>query len=553
MAKYTLGLDFGTLSARALLVRTNDGCEIASVAADYAHGVMDKTLPDGTPLGEDWALQIPSDYMEALRVIVPGVLAESGVDAADVIGIGVDFTSCTLLPAKSDGTPLCEQQGFSSEPNAYAKLWKHHAAQKYATIIGKTATERREAFLQRYGGRVSSEAALPKIWQILDESPDVYAAADCILEAGDWLVWQLCGRRVSNAAMAGYKAYWGPVDGYPSVEFLRALNPGLANAYTEKMAAPIVPSGAYAGGLTEKAAAALGLCPGTAVAAAHIDAHVTLPAVKVVRPGQLCAIMGTSTCHILLDRAESVVPGFCGVAADGAVPGYFALEAGQCCVGDHFAWFVDNCVPESYVKEAQTRGLSVHALLTEKMARLVPGESGLLALDWWNGNRSVLVDANLTGLMLGMTLRTTPEEMYRALVEATAYGTRMIVDAYRGAGVPVTEMVAAGGIARKNPTLVQIYADVLRLPIRVGTSKQSGALGSAIFAAAAAGAENGGLASVEEAAERMGAVDSRVYLPKEKAADVYDKLYAEYKTLHDYFGRGENDVMKRLRAIKAGE
>ncbi|MDY3072868.1 MAG: ribulokinase [Eubacteriales bacterium] len=550
--KYTLGLDFGTLSARALLVCTEDGREVASVAADYAHGVMDRALPDGTPLGADWALQVPSDYLEALRRIVPAVLRESGVDAGDVIGIGVDFTSCTVLPAKADGTPLCELGTFSSEPNAYVKLWKHHAAQKYAAVIEETAVRRGEAFLRRYGGRVSSEAALPKIWQILAESPDVYAAADCILEAGDWLVWKLCGRRVANAAMAGYKAYWSPAGGYPSEDFLRALDPGLADAY-RKMAAPVVASGAYAGELTEKAAAALGLKAGTTVTAAHIDAHVTLPAVKVVRPGQLCAIMGTSTCHILLDRAETVVPGFCGVAADGAVPGYYALEAGQCCVGDHFAWFVEHCVPESYTEEARKRGIGIHALLTEKMSKLSPGQSGLLALDWWNGNRSVLVDAELSGLMLGMTLRTTPEEMYRALIEATAYGTRMIVEAYRNAGVPVSEMVAAGGIARKNPALVQIYADVLNMPIRVGASKQSGALGSAIFAAAAAGASKGGMATVEEAAERMGALESRVYTPGKAASAVYEKLYAEYKTLHDYFGRGENGVMKRLRAIAAGK
>ena len=380
----------------------------------------------------------------------------------------------------------------------------------------------------------------------------MYAAADCILEAGDWLVWKLCGRRVANAAMAGYKAYWSPAGGYPSEDFLRALDPGLADAY-RKMAAPVVASGAYAGELTEKAAAALGLRAGTTVTAAHIDAHVTLPAVKVVRPGKLCAIMGTSTCHILLDRAETVVPGFCGVAADGAVPGYYALEAGQCCVGDHFAWFVEHCVPESYTEEARARGIGIHALLTEKMSKLSPGQSGLLALDWWNGNRSVLVDAELSGLMLGMTLRTTPEEMYRALIEATAYGTRMIVEAYRNAGVPVSEMVAAGGIARKNPALVQIYADVLNMPIRVGASKQSGALGSAIFAAAAAGASKGGMATVEEAAERMGALESRVYTPGKAASAVYEKLYAEYKTLHDYFGRGENGVMKRLRAIAAGK
>lgn len=540
MAEYTLGLDFGTLSVRALLADAADGREIASASVDYAHGVMDRELPCGRRLGADWALQDAQDYLDALYAAVPEALAAAGVAKEEVRGIGVDFTSCTVLPAKADGTPLSRL--YPQEPNAYVKLWKHHAAQSYAERIERSAREKRQGFLQRYGGRVSSEAALPKIWQILDESPELYREADCILEAGDWLVWQLTGRRVANAAMAGYKAYWAPAEGYPPPEFLRELAEGLENAYTEKMAAPVVPSGVFAGGLRSETAEKLGLLPGTAVTAAHIDAHVTLAAVKAVRPGILCAIMGTSSCYIILDRAEKVVPGFCGVAADGAIPGYYALEAGQCCVGDHFAWFVENCVPERYMTEAGTRGVGIHELLTEKMERKKPGESGLLALDWWNGNRSVLVDPALSGMILGLSLRTAPEDIYRALIEATAYGARMIVEAYRAAGVEVREMVAAGGITRKNAALMQIYADVLNMPIRVGASGQAGALGSAIFAAAAAEA-----AGVETCAERMGALQSRVFRPSPERAAVYERLYREYERLHDYFGRGENDVMKRLR------
>ena len=545
MSKYTLGIDCGTLSARALLVCVDDGREVATAAMDYPHGVMDKTLPDGKKLGADWALQDAQDYMDCLCTVVPAAVKEAGVAPEDIVGIGVDFTTCTILPAKADGTPLSKLH--PDEPNAYVKLWKHHAAQRYAERIEKLAAERREAFMRRYGGKVSSEAALPKVWQVLDESPALYAEADCFVEAGDWLVWQLTGRRVANAGMAGYKAYWSPTEGYPSRGFLSALDPGLADVFTEKMNAPVIPSGTFAGRLTPEMARKLGLRAGTAVTAAHLDAHVTLPAVKIVKPGTMCMIMGTSCCHITLDDSETVVPGFCGVAADGSVPGFYALEAGQCCFGDHFAWFADNCVPAAYAEEAKARGIGVQELLTEKASQLRPGQSGLLALDWWNGNRSVLVDPLLSGLMVGMTLRTTPEEIYRALIEATAFGTRMIIESFLEKGVKISGVVATGGIARKNALLMQIFADVLNMPLRVGASRQSAALGSAIFAAAASGAA----ASVEEAASRMGALQDGGYEPIPAEAKVYDRLYAEYKRLHDAFGRGENDVMKRLREIAA--
>ena len=284
MSKYTLGIDCGTLSARALLVCAEDGREVATAAMDYPHGVMDKALPDGKKLGADWALQDAQDYMDCLCTVVPAAVKEAGVAPEDIVGIGVDFTTCTILPAKADGTPLSKLH--PDEPNAYVKLWKHHAAQRYAERIEKLAAERREAFMRRYGGKVSSEAALPKVWQVLDESPALYAEADCFVEAGDWLVWQLTGRRVANAGMAGYKAYWSPTEGYPSRGFLSALDPGLADVFTEKMNAPVIPSGTFAGRLTPEMARKLGLRAGTAVTAAHLDAHVTLPAVKIVPVGE---------------------------------------------------------------------------------------------------------------------------------------------------------------------------------------------------------------------------------------------------------------------------
>ena len=359
-------------------------------------------------------------------------------------------------------------------------------------------------FLQRYGGKISSEWMIPKVWQILNEAPEIYEAADQIVEATDWVISQLTGELKRNSCTAGYKAIWHKQDGYPSKEFFKALDPRLENVVEDKLSNNIISIGSKAGEITEKAAKMTGLNPGTAVAVANVDAHVSLPAVGITEPGKLLMIMGTSTCHILLGEEEKVVPGMCGVVEDGVIPGYMGYEAGQSCVGDHFEWFIENSVPESYYEEAKEKGVNIHALLTEKASKLQVGESGLLALDWWNGNRSTLVDADLTGVLIGATLLTKPEEIYRALIEATAYGTRIIVEAFRESGVPVNEVYACGGIAEKNALMMQIYADVLNTEIKISASSQTPALGSAMFGAVAAGGDRGGYDSITDAAKIMG-------------------------------------------------
>ncbi|MEQ2440503.1 ribulokinase [Solibaculum intestinale] len=548
--KYTIGVDFGTLSARAVLLEVPSGREAAAAVYEYPHGVMDEQLPSGRRLPQDWALQNPQDYLEALGHTIPAVLREADVSPDDVIGVGTDFTACTVLPVKADGTPLCFLPQWKDEPHAYVKLWKHHAAQDKANRLNAIAEERGETFLARYGGKISSEWAIPKLWQILDEAPGVYEAMDRFIEAADWIVWQLTGVETRNSCTAGYKEIWSKREGYPSEDFFAALDERLRRVVDEKLSRTISPLGQKAGEITQKAAALTGLNPGTAVAVGNVDAHVCVPAVGIDGPGKLLAIIGTSTCHILMGREERKVPGMCGVVADGVMPGYFGYEAGQSCVGDHFAWFVDNCLPAAYVEDAKAKGQNIHTYLRQKAQRLKPGESGLLALDWFNGNRSVLVDVDLTGLILGMTLQTKPEEIYRALIEATAYGTRMIVETFRENGVPVDEFYASGGISQKDPMAMQIYADVLRMPVRIAGSQQGPALGSAIFAAVAAGKDAGGFADVFDAARRMGKVKEAAYEPVAEHAQVYDRLYTEYKRLHDYFGRGENDVMKRLKALK---
>ncbi len=548
--KAVIGVDYGTLSGRAVLVNAKTGEEIASSVYEYPHGVMDRALWDGTPLGDDWALEHPQDYLDVLQHTIPAVLKEGGVSPEDVIGVGTDFTACTVLPVKADGTPLCFLPEFEHEPHAYVKLWKHHAAQDKANRLNEIARARGEAWLENYGGKISSEWAIPKLWQVLDEAPAVYEAMDRWIEAADWIVWQLCGKETRNSCTAGYKAMWNKKTGYPSDEFFGALDPRLAHAAEEKLSRTVTPLGEKAGEITEEAARLTGLKPGTAVSIGNVDAHVCVPAVGIDGPFKMLAIMGTSTCHIMMGTEEKQVPGMCGVVEDGVLPGYYGYEAGQSCVGDHFAWFIENCLPAAYAEQARKEGKSVHAFLRERAQSLKPGESGLLALDWWNGNRSVLVDVDLTGLMLGMTLQTKPEEIYRALIEATAYGTRMIVENYREHGVPVEEFFASGGISQKDPMMMQIYADVLNMPVKIAGSLQGPALGSAIFASKAAGAAAGGYDDVFEAARAMGRVKDTVYYPVPENAAVYDQLFAEYRTLHDYFGRGANDVMKRLKSLK---
>lgn len=548
---YSIGVDFGTQSGRAVLVEVTTGHEAAIAIKKYTHGVMDRYLPNGqTELPPDWALQYPQDYLEVLLKTIPDVLQQAKVSASQVIGIGIDFTACTMLPIDDHGQPLCLKDEFVDNPHAYVKLWKHHAAQKEANQLNAIAQKRGEDFLKRYGGKISSEWMIPKIWQILNEAPEIYEAADRFMEAADWLILKLTGQEKRNSCTAGYKAIWHKQEGYPSSDFFKALDPRLENLVDDKLKRDIYPIGHKAGNLTAAARQLTGLKAGTAVAVANVDAHVAMPAVGITDPEKMLMIMGTSTCHLVLGEQEKIVPGMCGVVEDGIIPGYMGYEAGQSCVGDHFEWFVNNCLPESYIIEARQKNMDIHHLLTEKASALRVGESGLLALDWWNGNRSVLVDVDLAGMLLGATLQTKPEEIYRALIEATAYGTRMIVETFRKNGVPIRELYAAGGIAEKNSLMMQIYADVSNMSIRISGSSQAPALGSAMFAAVAAGKAAGGYDTIVDAAQVMSKLKDVVYEPIADNVAVYDQLYAEYKTLHDYFGRGENNVMKRLKSLR---
>ncbi|NOV03017.1 ribulokinase [Paenibacillus planticolens] len=551
--KYAIGVDYGTESGRAVLVDLSDGTEVADHVTPYPHNVIDEKLPvSGVKLAYDWALQHPQDYLDVLTRSVPAVVQASGVDPADIIGLGIDFTACTMLPVDTQGQPLCFNPELANNPHSWVKLWKHHAAQDEANQINEIAERRGEAFLPRYGGKISSEWMIAKVWQILNEAPDIYEQTDRFLEATDWVVSQMTGAAeiVRNSCTAGYKAIWHKKDSYPSNEFFKALDPRLEDLTQTKLRGEVVALGTKAGELTESMAKLMGLQPGIAIAVGNVDAHAAVPGVGVVTPGKLVMAMGTSICHMLLGTEEREVEGMCGVVEDGIIPGYLGYEAGQSAVGDIFAWYVEQGVPAYVQAAAEHEGTNVHEWLERRASAYKPGETGLLALDWWNGNRSVLVDTELNGLILGYSLLTRPEEVYRALLEATAFGTRKIVDAFHNNGVEVQELYACGGLPQKNRLLMQIYADVTNREILIADSKQTPALGAAMFGAVAAGAAKGGYDNIVDAAQKMARVRKETFKPVPENVAVYEKLYQEYSKLHDYFGRGENDVMKRLRAIR---
>lgn len=521
--QYAVGLDFGTESARALVVDVTNGRVAGQAIAPYPHGVIDRTLPnDATPLPRDFALQHPQDWLDAAGTACRAALKAAGSDAADhVVGVGVDFTSCTMLPTTRDGTPLCV--AHPTEPHAWPKLWKHHGAKAEADRINDVARQRNEPWLARYGGSISLEWFFPKILETLHAAPQIYRAADVWLEAGDWFVWQLTGNLVRSTCQAGYKACWNRRDGYPSAAFFAALHPDMADVLT-KLPGELMAPGERACALTAGGAELLGLRAGTPVSAATIDAHAGVPGSGVADAGTMVLVLGTSACHMLNAADERLAPGVAGVVEDGILPGFFGYETGQASFGDAYAWV------------SRITQLS-HAELSSRAAALPPGSGGVLAIDWLNGCRTPLMDPRLSGAFVGLTLATRPEQLYRAMLEATAFGVRTIADTLRAAGLPVNRFVASGGLPNQSPLLMQICADVLSAPIALAASEQSVALGAAILGALAAGPQRTGHATAADAIRAMARVrDDLVYRPRPDAVATYDPLYASYRTLTDPAG-----------------
>lgn len=546
MAKYSIGIDYGTLSGRAVLVDVSDGHEIASAVLEYKRGVMDEYLCDSNiKLPQDYALQHPRDYIDVIEYCVPEIIKRSGVHNSDIIGVGVDFTSCTVIPTYKDGTPLCLSDKFNKVPDAYVKLWKDHSSLPYAEKLTEIAKNEGYDFINRYGGAISSEWLIPKIMLIADKAPEVYNEAAYFIEAADWIVWQLCGKQIRSSCTSGYKALWHHKDGYPPTSFFEKLDPKFNNLISEKLNAPIQSIGTKAGNIAKEWADKLGLNENTAIAIGNIDGHATVPAVKITKPGQMLMILGTSACFMTLDERELDVREIAGYVKDGMIPGYYGYEAGQACMGDHFAWFIKNLLPYEYKQEAQMQGNTDIEYIFEKASELKPGENGLIALDWWNGNRALPCRSGLSGCIIGMNLSTKLEHIFRALVEATAFGARMITDNFRKYGLNINSIHAAGGIAEKNSFVMQLYADILDMDIKISGSAQAAALGAAMTGAVAGGAYK----SLTLAAERMGKLKDIIYKPNQNNREVYDSLYNEFCRLYDYFGR-ENDLMKNIKLYK---
>lgn len=549
--KYTIGLDYGTLSGRGVLVRCSDGKVMAAAVKEYTHGVMDRFLPDGiTELPDAWCLEYPHDYLEVLEEVVPKIVRESGVAKEDIIGIGIDFTSCTVLPIDEDAKPLCELPEYAADRNAYVKLWKHHGAQKQADRVNALLEKQGLDKNPRFGGKISPELLIPKVLEILEESPEVYHRAAEILEAGDWLTRVLTDSHKRSCSMAGYKAWWNEKDGYVEKGFLKQLHPELERFVEEKASGQVCALGDAIGYLSETWAQKLGLTAGIAVAPAIIDSHAGVPGSGVSNDRQMMMVVGTSSVMVGLSKQPYSEKGVCGAVKDAIVPGYYALESGLASVGDLFGWFVKHCVPADYIKEAQDKGVDIHTLLCEKAQVLAPGQSGVMALDWWNGNKTPFVDGNLTGVLLGLTLNTRPEEIYRALIEATAFGTKRIVELYEKSGLIIEEVITSGGIAMKNKMLMQIYADVLGKPLKIAASDQAAALGSAVYAALCAGEKAGGYDSYWTAVRRMSRVKEEVYRPDSANMEKYEKLYSLYCRFGGIMGDDSRELLWELRKMK---
>ncbi len=534
--QYTIGIDFGTLSARAVLLCAETGEELAASEFVYPHGVMDTALPSGKRLPPRYALQHPQDYLDALKMTVGEVLRQGNIPASSVVGLCIDFTSCTVISMAADGTPLCMTEAYCDHPLAYAKLWKHHGAIPYAEEITAKARARGERWLPLCGGTVSSEWLLPKVAETLREAPELYRDTARFAEAGDWLSFLLTGEHTTSASFAGLKALWTAEDGFPSNDFFISVDPRLDGILGSKLCSDVRPAAASVGRLTDAGAALTGLAAGTVLAAPAIDGTPPVPALSSVKKGEMTMIVGTSSVDLLLAEAAKAVPGLCGCAKDAVIPDYYTYEAGQTGVGDMFAWFVQNCVPRAYEEEAEALGMNIHAYLRNKASALRIGESRLIALDWFNGNRSILKNEALTGLILGLTINTRPEEIYRALIEATAFGTRKIIERFEEYGLAVDCICAAGGIAQKDPMMMQIYADVTQREIRVVNAKQPAARGCAIYAAVAAGL----FPNLDTAVRHFALPEAARYTPVPAHSAAYEPLYAEYSRLYAYFGKGDH-------------
>ena len=543
MDKYTLGIDYGSLSARAVICRVSDGEVIAQHEAVYPHAVMTEKLPDGTALEKGYQLQHPSDYLYALEESVRGAMQKAQLQKEEIIAMALDFTGCTILPLGRDLQPLCFDERFKSHPHAYVNMWKQRNAMQEKEEFEVLIRRHQPEILTHFGGHAAPEMLFCKVLQTIRRDPAVFEAAELFMEAHDFMLLQLTGEVVRNTSMAAVKAFWDEKTGYPA--FFKELHPAFDHPEKTFLRGRMCRPFEAAGTLLPQMAEKLGLKAGIVVGGGHYDAHAAVYALNVRGGGEALMTVGTSSGLIYGHERFANVEGAASAMWGTILPQHYCYASGQPAFGDTLAWYVKNAVPADVIKAAAEENMGVHAYLTREAAKLLPGESGLMALDWWNGNRSVLQNVELTGLLMGMTLTTTAPEIYRALLEGISFGMRAMVDSYRVQGFEMNVLYACGGISFKNELLMQIISDVTNLPVRTSKNVPAPAVGACILAATAAGAYD----TVYEAMAHMHCLDEGMYYPDAQRVEAYEKLYAEYRTLSDYLGRGANPVMKKLRAI----
>ncbi|MBO6159341.1 MAG: ribulokinase [Firmicutes bacterium] len=577
---YLLGLDYGTLSARGILLDIGTGKIAGEEVFEYPHGVIEDSRAfsraatqapgegdqsaaleeelrlqapsegdQSAALEEELRLQAPEDYLQALQIIPRRLMEHTGIPKEEILAVGVDVTASTLLPVDQNWQPLSFDSAFRNRPHAWCKLWKSHSAQDEADHITGVLNENSD-LLDYYGGKVSSEWTVPKMLETLRKDPEIYRTADAFIEAGDWICYLLGGVKAVSACGAGYKAFWMKPDeariqkglqdpsGYPSKKLLTAIDPAFEDLLQTKLSYPVLPLGTVCGHVGPSAARLTGLMEGTAVCPYIVDAHAALPGSGLSGVGELLLILGTSACSVICSDKYLPVQGICGSVYGGILTGLYGYEAGQPSVGDMFAWFAGSLCGKTLEEEAKRLGESIHTVLCRKAERIKPGQSGLMALDWWSGNRSILDDSNLRGCIFGLSQQTKPEEIYRALLEAAAYGLRTIAENYERFGIEIKSITASGTVATKNPLFMQILSDVMNRDITVSGQPQPSAMGAALQGARALGL------TVKKAEEQR-----IVYHPDEQASEIYARLYRLYHELYELMGRREAGILHELGAI----
>ncbi len=533
--RYVIGIDYGTQSARAAVVRISDGTLAGAQSCPYPHGVLTETLPDGTPLESQCALAVAEDYLEVLESTVQGAIRAAGVAPDAVVGMCVDATSCTLVPTDRHFQPLSLNPAYKNRPHAYIKLWKHHAAQPQADRANAIAREMNMPFLDCCGDELSCEWTIPKLLEIREKDPEIYGQMAFAFDLCDFLTLRLTHRITRGIGSASFKSNWVAGVGYPSEEYLERLGKGFGGEYARLMAGEIIRPGQRAGSLCPEMAAKLGLPAGIVVAGGILDGHTSLPTSGLCQAGDVSLVIGTSNVSAILTDHPVRVPAGSAFAMDGFVPGLYAIDTGQSCTGDMLGWYVKHMLPAEVAQAAEAKGISNFDLLNERAEASQPWQCGLTVLDWWNGNRNVLCNLNLRGAIQGLTLGTRPEDIYTAMVQGIACGTRKILETCMDNGVEIKNIVACGGIPQKNPFLMRQYANLLNRPLRVACANEGPAMGAAIFAACAAGA----YATFADAVAHMQVKTFLEYRPQPERHDAYEGIYRRFCRYYEALGRSD--------------